>query len=49
LPKSNPKLVRRLEVFTGSGRRRKWTLAQEAEILAQSYESGEKVSTPRPS
>ena len=36
--------MRRLEVFTGSGRRRTWTLAQKAEILAESYESGEKVS-----
>ena len=36
--------VRRLEVFTGAGRRRTWTPAQKAEILAESYESGEKVS-----
>ena len=44
LPKSKPEPVRRLEVFTGSGRRRAWTPAQKAEILAESYESGEKVS-----
>ena len=44
LPKSKPEPVRRLEVFTGSGRRRTWTPAQKAEILAESYESGEKVS-----
>ncbi len=44
LPKSKPEPVRRLEVFTGSGRRRTWTSAQKAEILAESYESGEKVS-----
>jgi transposase len=44
LPKSKPERVRRLEVFTGAGRRRTWTLAQKAEILAESYESGEKVS-----
>ena len=37
--------MRRLEVFTGSGRRRTWTPAQKGEILAESYESGEKVST----
>jgi transposase len=36
--------VRRLEVFTGAGRRRAWTPEQKAEILAESYESGEKVS-----
>ncbi len=44
LPKSKPEPVRRLEVFTGSGRRRTWTPAQKAEILAESYEVGEKVS-----
>ena len=44
LPKSKPEPVRRLEVFTGSGRGRRWTPAQEAEILAESYESGERVS-----
>jgi transposase len=44
LPKSKPEPVRRLEVFTGSGRRRTWTPAQKAEILAESYEGGEKVS-----
>jgi len=36
--------VRRLEVFTGAGRRRTWTAEQKAQILAESYESGEKVS-----
>jgi transposase len=36
--------VRRLEVFTGAGRRRTWTAEQKARILAESYESGEKVS-----
>jgi transposase len=45
LPKSKPEAVRRLEVFTGSGRRRTWTQAQKVEILAESYESGDKVST----
>ncbi len=44
LPKSKPEAVRRLEVFTGSGRRWTWTSAQKAEILAESYDSGEKVS-----
>ena len=44
LPKSKPEPVRRLEVFTGSGRRRTWTPTQKGEILAESYASGEKVS-----
>jgi len=44
LPKSRPEPVRRLEVFTGYGRRRAWAPAQKAEIVAESYESGEKVS-----
>ena len=44
LPKSKPEPVRRLEVFTGSGRRRTWTPGQKGEILAESYASGEKVS-----
>ena len=42
--KSKPEPVRRLEVFTGAGRRRSWTAEQKAQILAESYESGEKVS-----
>lgn len=44
LHKSKLEPVRRLEVFTGAGRRRAWTAEQKAEILAESYESGEKVS-----
>jgi transposase len=36
--------VRRLEVFTGAGRRRAWTSEQKGRILAESCESGEKVS-----
>ena len=44
LPKSKPEPVRRLEVFTGSGRRRMWTPAQKAEILAEIYDSGDTVS-----
>jgi transposase len=42
--KSKPEAVRRLEVFTGSGRRRAWTPEQKARILAESYESGDEVS-----
>ena len=44
LHKSKPEPVRRLEVFTGAGRRRTWTAEQKAQILAESYESGDKVS-----
>jgi hypothetical protein len=43
LHKSKPEPVRRLEVFTGAGRRRTWTAEQKAQNLAESYESGEKV------
>ena len=44
LQKPKPEPVRRLEVFTGAGRRRAWTAEQKAQILAESYESGEKGS-----
>jgi transposase len=44
LPKPNPEPVRRLEVFTGSGRRGAWTAEQKARIVAESHESGETVS-----
>jgi transposase len=44
LPKSKPEAVQRLEVFTGSGRRRTWTAEQKARIVAESYESGNSVS-----
>ena len=44
LHKSKGEPVRRLEIFTGSGRRRVWTPEQKAEILAESYESGDEVS-----
>jgi transposase len=43
-PKSRPEAVRRLEVFTGTGRRRTWSPAQKAEILAEVYEGGDTVS-----
>ena len=44
LPKSKPEPARRLEVFTGSGRRRTWAPALKAEIVAEIYESGDTVS-----
>jgi len=43
LHKSKPEPVRRLEVFTGAGRRRAWSAEQKAQIVAESYESGESV------
>lgn len=36
--------VRRLEIFTGSGRRREWSPDEKARIVAESYEAGETVS-----
>jgi transposase len=47
LPKSKPEQpspVRRVEVFTGAGRRRNWTADQKAQIVAESCENGETVS-----
>jgi transposase len=44
LPKSKPEPVRRVEVFTGAGRRRAWSRVEKARIVAESYESGETVS-----
>jgi transposase len=42
-PKREPEPVRRLEVFIGAGRRRRWSAEQKARIVAESYESGETV------
>jgi transposase len=36
--------VRRLEIFTGTGRRRAWTADQKAAIVAESVEDGALVS-----
>lgn len=44
LPKPKPEPVRRMEVFTGSGRRRAWTAEEKARIVAESYEGDETVS-----
>jgi len=40
--KSEP--VRRVEVFTGTGRRRRWSREQKAQIIAESYAGDEPVS-----
>ncbi len=36
--------VRRVEVFTGAGRRRRWSPEQKALIVSQTYQAGETVS-----
>jgi len=35
--------VRRIEVFTGAGRRRSWSASEKAAIIAESYGAGETV------
>jgi transposase-like protein len=35
--------VRRLEVFTGAGRRRSWTYEQKAQIVVESHAEGATV------
>ena len=37
-------LARRLDIFTGAGRRRVWTAEQKAAIVAESFEGGAVVS-----
>ena len=44
LPKSKASPPRRVEVFTGTGRRRAWTAEQKARIIAESLAGGETVS-----
>ena len=41
--KHMPEPIRRMEVFTGAGRRRSWSAADKAAIIADSYGSGETV------
>src|SRR5436305_3130554 len=42
--KGEAETVRRLEVFTGAGRRRAWTAEQKARIVAESSTGGVTVS-----
>jgi transposase len=42
--KLKPEPVRRIEVFTGAGRRRAWSAAEKASIVAESEHAGETVS-----
>jgi len=39
-----PEPVRRLEIFTGTGRRRSWSAEQKAQIIAESVAGRESVS-----
>ena len=41
--KHMPEPVRRVELFTGAGRRRSWSAAEKAAIIAESYGAGETV------
>jgi transposase len=41
--KHMPEPVRRIEVFTGAGRRRSWSAEEKAAIVAESYSAGETV------
>src|SRR5258707_15648713 len=41
--KHMPEPFRRMEVFTGAGRRRSWSAAEKAAIIAESYGAGETV------
>jgi len=44
LKSSDAEPVRRLEIFMGSGRRREWSPAEKARIVAESCEPGTPVS-----
>jgi transposase len=41
--KHMPEPVRRIEVFTGAGRRRSWSREEKTAIIAESYDAGETV------
>lgn len=41
---SEPAEARRLEIFTGAGRRRRWPAEAKAQIVAESYGGGATVS-----
>jgi transposase len=44
-PKNDSAPVQRVEVFTGTGRRRRWTAEQKALIVSETYQRGATVST----
>lgn len=37
-----PEPIRRIDVFTGAGRRRSWSPEEKASIVAESYERAER-------
>lgn len=39
-----PEIARRIEIFTGAGRRRRWSAEEKAAILAECESSGEGIS-----
>jgi transposase len=41
--KHMPEPIRRIEVFTGAGRRRSWSGEEKAAIIAESHREGETV------
>lgn len=41
---AEPKRLRRIEVITGTGRRRRWSLAEKARIVAESFAPGAVVA-----
>ena len=43
VPKGVERPARRIEIFTGAGRRRKWPTEDKAAIVAESYSSNETV------
>ncbi len=43
MPKEMDAPARRIEVFTGAGRRRKWSDEEKAAVIAESYSSAESV------
>ena len=43
-PMPEPGAARRIEIFTGAGRRRTWSAAAKAEIMAEAEREGETVS-----
>ena len=43
-PRTKPATARRVEIFTGSGRRRSWSAEEKAQIIAESMAEGASVS-----
>jgi transposase len=44
MDKSKAEPVRRLEVFTGAGQRRRWTASEKAQMVAETFADGASVS-----